>query len=281
VIILVLLNINLSQQLTLHCDFQIKTTYLGTSYGCIAKNLTTTFKNRKISKVEGNHQTGKTHSDVKLLFIDFQNVPYLPHNVGEFFPNLETFYILRSKVQHLIIGDLDGLDNLNYFDVSHNPVELIQKDFFKNHTKLVKFSFHDCHLKKIEKGALDSQKSIELLDLNYNDCISGRYTATPTYNGFLSPSLRVFLADAYDKCTGAGRLLKEQETIKECKIEDNESLPKDYGLVFKFGIAMICFLSITTVFLAYVTFEFYKKSFKSDWNEVNFNGVASNLNGNV
>jgi len=278
---LVLLNINLSQQLTLHCDFKVKTTYLATNYGCVVKSLTTTFKDRKILKVLGDHQTGKSHNDVKLLFMEFQNVPYLPHNFGEIFPNLETIYIMRSNVQHLIIGDLDGLDKLIHFDVSHNPVELIEKDYFKNHTKLTKFSFYNCHLKKIDKGAFEGQSSIELLDLRINDCIAGRYPPDQTYYYYYrSQSIREFLVDAYDKCTGAGRLLKEQETIKECKVEDIESSPEDYGLVFKFGIAMICFLSITTVFLAYITFSFYKKSFKSDWNEVNFSVVSSNLNGN-
>jgi len=191
--------------------------------------------------------------------MDYQNVPYLPHNVGKFFPNLETFYVMRSKVQHLIIGDLDGLDNLIHFDVSHNPVELIEKEYFKNHTKLRKFSFHDCHLKKIEKGAFDGLNSIEFLDLSYNDCIAGKYPSND-YFSYLPP-LRELLVDAYDKCTGAGRLLKERETIKECKVEEIESPPEDYGLVFKFGISMICFLSIINSFLAYVTFNFYKKEF--------------------
>jgi len=279
-IILVLFNINLSQQLELHCDFKVETTYLATNYGCVVKSLTTTFKDRKISKIVGNHQTGKSQNDVKLLFAKFQNIPYLPHNLGEFFPNLETLYIMRSNIQHLIIGDLDGLNKLTHFDVSHNPVELIERDYFKNHTKLTKFSFYDCHLKKIEKGAFDSQNSIELMDLSYNDCISGKYPATPIYYSYRTPSFREFSVDVYDKCTGAGRLLKEQETIKECQVEEVESSPEDYGLLFKFGIVMVCFLSITSVFLTFVTFNFYKKSFKSDWNEVNFSTVSSNLNGN-
>lgn len=271
----------MSHQLTLQCDFKVETTYLGTSYGCIVKSLKTSFKDRKIVNVVGNHKLGKSNNDVKLLFIKFQNVPYLPHNIGEFFPFLETFYVMKSNIQHLMIGDLDGLDNLIHFDVSHNPVELIEKDFFKNNTKLMKISFHDCHLKKIEKGSFDGLKSIYLLELNYNDCISAKYPgAQLSYYSYRTSSLREFLVDVYDKCTGAGRLLKVQEIIKECVVEDVQSLPDKFGLFFKLGNAVICFLVVVSIFLAFTIFNFYKKSYKLDWNEVNFFVVSANLNGN-
>ncbi|KAL7030075.1 hypothetical protein ACKWTF_006503 [Chironomus riparius] len=279
ILIIVVFNIDLSHQLTLQCDFKVETTYLGTKYGCLVKGLTTTLKDRKIIKIVGNHQIGKSNDDVKLLFMKFQNVPYLPQNVAEFFPNLETFYVMKSNVQHLITGDLVGLDDLIHFDVSHNPIESIKSNFFENKTKLTKISFHDCHLKKIEKGAFDGQSSIQLLELNYNDCVSGKYPSTQSYYYRTTP-LREFLVDVYDKCTGAGRVLKEDELIKECIEEEVHSELEHYGLVFKFGIVIICFLVITTIFLAYITYNFYKKSFKSDWNEVNFTVVSANLNGN-
>jgi hypothetical protein len=118
------------------------------------------------------------------------------------------------------------------------------------------------------------------MELNYNDCISGKYPTQSFYYSYQTQTLRSFLADVYDKCTGAGRLLKEQEIIKECEIEEVESPPEDSGLIFKIGITMIVFLGIMIIFLAYITYNFYKRSYKSDWNEVNFNAVSSNINSN-
>lgn len=277
----------------MECDFRNQTTYLGTEYACIARNLHTTYKNRNVTKIIGTHQENQKNENVLKFFVKFQNIPYLPHNIGDFFPNLDTYYVMKSNVQHLIPGDLDGLTNLKNFDVSHNPIELIPKNFFKGHRNIIKISFHDCHLKKIEHGAFEDLKFIEFMDLNHNDCFSysfpgsifrsnSRFFSLGSYSqDQYSASIQTlyeFYVDAYDKCTGIGRLLKEIETINNCKQQNKNDLDENYGLLYKLGLTVIIFLMIMIVFVFFIVIKIYNKYFKNNWNELNFNVLASSLN---
>lgn len=246
---------------------------MDTKYACVLNNFTTSFKDRAIDQVTGDHEAGRNHSDVKMLYAYHQNIPYLPSNVGEFFPNLESYFILRSNVQHLIRDDLDGLDKLIRFSVANNPIELIEKDFFNKRSELTLISFANCHLKKIEHGAFDGLSSITFLNLDSNDCISRTY-GTYMHNLRMRPQLLLeILTDAYDKCTGNGRVLKVQETIKDCGKNEPE-LTETFGFFYKLGTAVICFLFSIDVFLMFMIITVYKRNPQRSWvMSFNINGT--------
>ena len=83
-----------------------------------------------------------------------QYSPYLPLKVGDFYKNLEILCIANSNVQHLMQGDLKGLDKLEVFDVSHNPIEQLGPDFFKGHGSIESVLFYICHMKIIDTFVL-------------------------------------------------------------------------------------------------------------------------------
>lgn len=257
----------------MHCNFQIDTVYIDTMYACVLKNFTTSFRDRKIVEVTGNHESGKNNSDVKMLYAYHQNIPYLPNNLGDFFPNLESYFVMRSNVQHLIPGDLNGLDNLVHFSVVRNPIELIEQGFFSNHTEMTLISFSDCHLKKIERGAFDGLHSIKYLNLDSNDCISKIY-GSYRYDLRSRPiQLLEFLTDAYDKCTGVGRMLKLQEVIKDCSIKEGTTLTDSLSVFCKLGITVICFLFSIDVFLIFMIVAIYRRNSQYIWiAKFNWNG---------
>ena len=95
-----------------------------------------------------------------------QYSPYLPLKVGDFYKNLEILCIANSNVQHLMQGDLKGLDKLEVFDVSHNPIEQLGPDFFKGHGSIESVAFYNCHLKIIDTFVLDPLEKLNSALIN-------------------------------------------------------------------------------------------------------------------
>jgi hypothetical protein len=218
--------------------------------------------------VVGKHYEGKSHDDVKQVFFDFQNCPYLPLDIGKFFTNLEIFYLKKSNVQHILPGDLESLDKLNVFDVSHNPVEEIPKDFFAGHETITKISFYDCHLKEVEKGALEPLKNLDTAYFDYNECINAKKESVS--------GMQSFIANVYEKCSGEGYYLKrhgEDKIIKEFIATASESISPTPGSpenssIITIGIIFITILSLTVIILSITLLKVYRNYFHSNWQEM-------------
>lgn len=165
------IGVTLSSGIVLQCDFMNRHSYWGINYACIAKNLETTLENRTITEVKGNHIKGKTNDDVQKILIHNQNCPVLPINIGKFFKNLETFYVMESQVKILTNDDLKGLDKLRIFDVSHNPIERIENGYFEGKSTIEMLSFYKCALKFVGSSALDPLINLKEGHFQYNHCI--------------------------------------------------------------------------------------------------------------
>lgn len=254
-ILFLAVTLQISHQLSLECDFKDHSTYLGVRYSCVVKNFQTSFNNRTITKIIGNHENGKTNADVHKIFFKFQNCPYIPLNLQEFFPNLEIFYMMKSNLQHVLPGDLKGL-RLKSFDVSHNPVEEIPKDFFVDNESIRKISFYDCHLKKIERDALKPLQNLTNVVFDHNECISDREEN--------KNSMKSFIENLYDKCDGNGYYIKEH-TPNFC-IKNSEKSSEN---VIKFiGILLIIFLLLIITILSITMLKIYQNYFRSNWHEM-------------
>lgn len=230
----------------------------------MTQNLLTTFNDRKVKEVFGSHKLSRTNDDVKQIYVRHQNVPYLPLNLGEFFPNLEILYVTKSNVQHLITGDLDGLEDLKTFDVSHNPVEFVNKDFFKGQNKLERISFYDCHVKKVENGAFAELKSLGYLYFDQNPCIDIRFDGQNSYE---SPEIEEVVANIYDKCTGLNHTLR---TTTACHSIRNEELILESTTEMWHKVLMI-FLVITlflNVIFGFLFVRIYRRNFSGNWVEM-------------
>ena len=119
-------------------------------------------------------------------------------------------------------------------------------------------------MKKIEHGAFDGLNLITYLNLDSNDCISRTY-GTYMHSLRRRPQLlSEMLIDVYDKCTGYGRVLKVQETIKDCSKNQLE-LAETFGFFCKLGTAGICFLFSIDVFLIFMIITVYKRNPQRNW----------------
>lgn len=260
-------SINFSHGVTLTCEFKNFRSFYGESYTCMVKNFQTTFKDRFINAINGTHTNRLTNEDVKQIFFKYQNIPYLPHNLGAHFPNIETLYVMKSNVQHLMSGDLDGMKNLKIFDVSHNPIEAIGADFFAGHSTIERISFYDCHLKKVANGALDHLTNLHSIYFDHNVCIDLRLDEDQAEADEVK-------ADIYDKCHGGDWQMRSNDT-STCDEVKNERLTQREDKVSDKSsnstTTLIVLLTITTllnIVLGVVLFRIFKRNFSGNWHEM-------------
>ena len=168
----ILLGVASCSGVVLDCSFMNHTTNWGTKYSCVVNTLRTTLKDRTVIGIKGEHLPGKSNTDVQKVMIKNQFCPYIPIGIGEFFTNLEVLYIMKSNVDHLTSSDLNGLDKLKIFDVSHNPITKLHKEYFIGHESLEIISFYDCTLMSIEKGVLDPLINLKEGHFELNVCVN-------------------------------------------------------------------------------------------------------------
>lgn len=232
----------------LDCSFEEKFSVWGLHLACIASNFKTQLNNRTISEMTGgNSQSGKATE----LFVKKQYCPYLPLNVSSIFKSLEILYIMNSHVQNLLEGDLDGLTSLRVFDVSHNPIEILSKDFFKGAASIEIVSFFDCHLKKIEPTALSHLPKLQGGRFQTNVCID--------YAVYEPSELEILTSMIRSQCSGEGFDITNNSHQKTC-----EPLP----FIKKNAILIVSFLTISLIFLVIILTKIMRKTFKNNWDEL-------------
>lgn len=247
-----------SDALKIDCEFKYHQTVFDRYYACVVSNLHTSFNNRTITAVNGKHLIGKSNEDVEMFFSKKENCPYLPLNLYKFFPNLEVFYVMNSNVQHLITGDIDGLDKLKIFDVSYNPVDQIGEDFFKGHENLEKISFYESHLKKVTRGAFDGLENLRGLYFDFNACIDDR-----TEHNF-----EEFIENLYDKCQGKDYKLKEKIICEEMTKEFEKEAVKMNSPSNTIYIILIILTLLLNLILGLILFRIFRRNYGGNWSEM-------------
>jgi hypothetical protein len=163
---------------------------------------------------------------------------------------------MNSHVKHLMTGDLDGLDKLTAFDVSHNPIEQLGHDFFKGHPTIKKISFFDCHLKIIDPEVLTPLKNLEAAAFQYNVCIDYQFTRRS------GDSINIL----------KNRILKCHTSTYGDQIynQPDESSPIQTPMTFtqRNAYLIISFFIVVTVALSVVLVKIVRSKFDNDWKEL-------------
>lgn len=195
------------------CQFKHHRSLWGFEYGCVADSFETFENDRTVTEIQGVHEDGLTNEDVELFLVEGSKLPFLPINVGYFFKNLKTFYVMKSGVTNLTNEDLKGLDKLHILDVSHNPIERIEKGFFDGKSTLNIISFFECALKFVDSEALDPLVNLHEAHFQYNHCVDYRGDAK-----HLIPILKSHLKN----CDGTEKVNISLVFPKKVEIEEDE-----------------------------------------------------------
>jgi Leucine rich repeat len=159
--------------LELNCIFEKYKPLMGESiYACRVKTLTTSQSDRKVTNVIGKHTNESSNKDVKAIIIEKKDCPFLPIDLGHWFPNLEVYEVKESKVKQLTKDDTQGLENLKEFVASRNPIEKIKKDVFNKLLSLTYISLSYCPINYIENGTFESLKNLNVVNFERNQCVN-------------------------------------------------------------------------------------------------------------
>lgn len=211
--VLILLLMSNTLAVVLECEFEYVETYGDLDYACIAGEMTTTKNDRSVTKIAGAHLDDESNETVVKLLVESGSCPYMPLNISSHFKNLEILYIMHSGLEFLTAGDLEGFTKLRMFDVSHNPIKALGKDFFKGQRKIQSISFYGCELEYIQPGVLDPLVNLRIAYFDKNVCID--------FQADGSSMIASLKAKFREKCGS----LELEELKKQSNTEASKTLP--------------------------------------------------------
>jgi hypothetical protein len=234
------------------------------NYECTAQNLTTYFENRSVTKINGDHVNTMSNNDVKILTVHLQNTPFLPLNIGEHFKNLSFLNVIKSNVQHLMSGDLSGLEKLELLNLKNNPIKQIGHNFFQGMSSLKILILAECHLKMIDAEAFDPLINLREVNLRDNDCINEFYSIA--FNDEFTYKMKILIKN---NCQGVYISYNfEEKCIEANKQELKEDSTSISSVLLIFSIVV---LSLFTAIFVYALVKIRKELQKDSWNEVHMN----------
>jgi hypothetical protein len=171
------------------CEFEIGEWFvLGVVYNCEPK-VSSINEKYLIESVEGEHLPNKALKDVKTLNVRFQDLPKIPINLADFFPNLEGIQWYKSNLQALSADELKSFPNLQVFSSYENPLVVLDGDIFVGTPRLQWLSFYNNSIENVGYGLISSLYSLAYANFQENVCIN-RVMTHPAMMGELIQELK-------------------------------------------------------------------------------------------
>ena len=105
-----------------------------------------------------------------ILFIKSEIMNFLPTNISNFFPNLETLEAGR-KIQKIFRSNFEKLFKLKNNILDQNEIEFIDDDeIFQDNPSLLWISLKENKIKKISGNIFVNLANLKRINLNGNDC---------------------------------------------------------------------------------------------------------------
>lgn len=184
----------------LSCSFTYYTwEYVGDIHYCNVKSLKVDANNRNIDDVSINYYPRKSYQDVAGVWAENKNIPELPDNFIEYFPNIRAFYFNECKVKRLRqdnFGPFGG--KLEYVNFGNNEIERIDKNLFSNNPNLRAIVLNNNRIKFIDKNVFDNLPNLYTLGVYGNVCTKNLQTGD-TYKRF--DETKKHAAEVIKKCS--------------------------------------------------------------------------------
>ncbi|CRL08203.1 CLUMA_CG020936, isoform A [Clunio marinus] len=165
-----------TQGLNINCEFSVKEVVnVGEAYVCEIKETTVVEENDLVASVSGEHLPGKYNEDVEALIAENQKIYYLPSEIENFFPALQSISILNSELKKVSMENLKWFPDLVACDFSGNLIESLDENMFAFNARLKYVLFNSNNLRNINSNVFDSLNELEVVDLRNNICIDESY----------------------------------------------------------------------------------------------------------
>lgn len=168
-LLLIAINFHTSWSLALNCTYGMQTfTPIGSIYTCQAGVLSD--GSDTVSIIYGNHQVGKTDSDVQGFVLQSQGLDFVPRNVESFFPNIRAVDVYNNLISSIKNFHLRPFTNLVHFAVMENKLNSLDSNLFEGLTFLNYVSFKNNSIQHVGHDfILPSSGEVHF---DSNECIS-------------------------------------------------------------------------------------------------------------
>lgn len=163
--------------IVVNCEFYVtsKETFgpLQHPYQCKAKDLNVVGY-ATVDKINGNHLTGKTHSDTTLINVRKLKFDRLPKGFDTFFKNLEGIFAFSTGMKTVVKDDMVVFPKLRYLDMGFNHITTLPSDTFEGNPELEWIDFSDNKLQNVGVNFLVPMTKLNYADFQSNRCVDKR-----------------------------------------------------------------------------------------------------------
>lgn len=163
--------------MTFHCEFGYTSVqFIGDVYQCRA-SVYSSENAEFLGGIVGTHLDGKYNSDVNHLFLQNENLNYIPKLIDNYFPTLEGISWYNSNLLALRAEDLKQFEHLVFLGMWMNKITILESDVFKYVPNLKLIDFDSNLLIHVE-CVLGDLRDLQVADFSDNPGID-EYADTP------------------------------------------------------------------------------------------------------
>lgn len=154
------------ETIKISCDF----TYQYKSYyGCIADAVDVHKDNVQIESIIGTHVNDNSNLNVNYLTFLNKSLIYLPHGIGNFFPNLRALQIGAAlgmkRVSRSYFKNMTNLQQLQFFE---NNIDTLEEDSLRDLEKLEVFQLFANKIVELNENFFAKNEKLQLIFIESN-----------------------------------------------------------------------------------------------------------------
>lgn len=165
--------ISLTSGLTFDCQFTTSNwVIIGSHYQCTYPKIIFTGSRAALEVVSGTHLSGKVNSDVRSVYVENQEIDFIPVFIEKFFPHLTGLQFYNTKLKAISAEDLKPFPNLKVLALPINNLVTLGDDLFKYTTNLQYIDFSLNQLQHVGSNLLESLEELREARFKSNPCVN-------------------------------------------------------------------------------------------------------------
>lgn len=134
--------------------------------------MTITGDSRVLENVEGVHLADNTIDDVNYLWVQNQELPFIPSNIDSFFKNIIALNWHNSSLASLSASDFEPFPELQLFAAGYNNLVTIDGDLFKHTPKLILINFGSNKIRHVGRDLIKGMENLRYFYFQANPCVN-------------------------------------------------------------------------------------------------------------
>lgn len=127
---------------------------------------------QKITKIQGQHSTGRSNHDVGTVKIESSNILFMPNGIGEHFSKLQRLQIDNDQLTGISKENFVGLKMLKELFMTNNKLQTIPGDAFNDLSNLELLDLQDNMIEILDTATFSQLQSLKRLNLGHNKLTS-------------------------------------------------------------------------------------------------------------